>query len=69
MVEQISDTIKNKLKKIYNDPSGKTPEFKMIIELLETTSRIGKKTQSTAIKREFQLLLDQYFQYREDKNE
>ncbi|MBT5170894.1 MAG: hypothetical protein HOL90_01240 [Candidatus Nitrosopelagicus sp.] len=83
MVEQISDTIKNKLKEICKDPSGnpadggggatanggESDEFKLIMELLEKTSRTNKQTKSTMIKKEFQLLIDQYFPYREDKNE
>ena len=69
MTEHISDTIIKKLKQVCNDSSGKSPEFNLIIELLESTSRTSKKTQSSAIKREFQLLLDQYFPYPENKNE
>ena len=69
MVEQISDTIKNKLKEICKDPDEKSDEFKLIMELLEKTSRNSKQTKSAMIKREFQLLIDQYFPYREDQNE
>jgi hypothetical protein len=69
MAEQISETIIKKLKKICKDPNGESDEFKIILELLEKTSRNDKQTKAVQVKKEFQLLADQYFSYQENKNE
>ena len=42
-------------------------EHKKIIELLEKTSGYSKQTKSTQLKKEFQLLVDQYFPYKADE--
>ncbi|RZD45667.1 MAG: hypothetical protein CXT78_04975 [Thaumarchaeota archaeon] len=69
MVEQISETIKKKLKEICKDPDGKSEEYRMIIEVLETTSGYSKVTKAPVIKKQFQHLVDQHFPYKENKNE
>jgi len=69
MVEQISETIIEKLKNVCKDANGESDEFKIILELLEKTSRNDKQTKAVQIKKEFQLLADQYFSYEENKNE
>ena len=61
MVEEISDTIIKKIKEVVKDEN----EQKMIIELLQKTSTYNKQTRAPAIKKEFQLLVDQYFPYKE----
>ena len=76
VVEQISDTILKKLKEICNEPDGKdgggtqggnpddnSDEFKMILELLETTDYFDKQTKAIVIKKQFQQIADQYFPY------
>jgi len=81
MVEEISDTIQKKLKEICNVPDGTgggsgtsagdgtsgSDEYRLIIELLEKTSGYSKQTKSTQLKKEFQLLVDQYFPYEESE--
>ena len=74
MVEEISDTIQKKLKEICNVPEGTggggtsgSDEYRLIIELLEKTSGYNKQTKSTQLKKEFQLLVDQYFPYKADE--
>ena len=62
MVEEISDTIIKKIKEIVKDEN----EQKMIIELLQKTSTYGKQTRAPTIKKEFGLLVDQYFPYKEE---
>ena len=42
-------------------------EYRLIIELLEKTSGYNKQTKSTQLKKEFQLLVDQYFPYKADE--
>ena len=70
MVEEISDTIQKKLKEVCNVPDGTgvgSEEYRLIIELLEKTSGYSKQTRSTQLKKEFQLLVDQYFPYKENE--
>ena len=83
MVEEISDTIQKKLKEVCNVPDGTgggsgtsaggggegagSDEYRLIIELLEKTSGYSKQTKSTQLKKEFQLLVDQYFPYKADE--
>lgn len=67
MVEEISDTIQKKLKEVCKDPDETSDEYKMIIELLEKTSGYSKQTRSTQLKKEFQLLVDQYFPYKDNE--
>ena len=69
MVEEISNTIKQKIKEICKDPDGTSEEYRMIIEVLETTSGHSKSTKAPMIKKQFQQLVDQYFPYKEEKNE
>ena len=38
-------------------------EFKMILELLETTDYFDKQTKAIAIRKQFQQIADQYFPY------
>jgi len=84
VVEQISDTILKKLKEICNEPDGKDgggkdgggkdggnpdDEFKMILELLETTDYFDKQTKAVAIRKQFQQIADQYFPYKVKQDE
>ena len=83
MVEQISDTILKKIKEICNEPDGKdggaganggnpddnSDEFKMILELLETTDYFDKQTKAIAIRKQFQQIADQYFPYTAKQDE
>ncbi len=69
MVEVISNTIQKKLKEICKDPEGTSEEYRMILEVLEKTSGFSKSNKATAVKREFQLIVDQYFPHKEEKNE
>ena len=62
MVEEISDTIIKKIKEVTKDEN----EQRMIIELLQKTSTYNKQTKAPAIKKEFGLLVDQYFPYKEE---
>ena len=57
MVEEISDTIRDKIKEITKDENYQ----KILIELLQKTSAYNKQTKPAYIKKEFQLLVDQYF--------
>ncbi len=81
VVEEISDTIRDKIKEITKDggsggsdnggpggsgnggPGGSDNENyqKILIELLQKTSAYNKQTKPAYIKKEFQLLVDQYF--------
>ena len=65
MVEEISDTIRDKIKEITKDggSGGSDNENyqKILIELLQKTSAYNKQTKPAYIKKEFQLLVDQYF--------
>ena len=77
VVEEISDTIRDKIKEITKDggsggsgnggPGGSDNENyqKILIELLQKTSAYNKQTKPAYIKKEFQLLVDQYFPYKE----
>ena len=69
MAGQISETIKKKLKEILNDPQGESDEYKIAIELLEKTEKNDKLTKASQVKKEFQLLADQYFSYKENNDE
>jgi|TARA_B100001142_G_C14036874_1_gene540467 hypothetical protein len=69
MAEQISETIRKKLMEILNDPQGESDEFKIAIELLEKTSQNDKQTKASKVKKEFQLLADQYFSYKVNDDE
>jgi len=57
MVEEISDTIIEKIKELTDNPD----EQKILVELLQKTSAYNKQTKPAYIKKEFQLLVDQYF--------
>ena len=59
MVEEISDTIRDKIKEITKDENYQ----KILVELLQKTSAYNKQTKPAYIKKEFQLLVDQYFPF------
>ena len=45
------------------DGGNPDDEFKMILELLETTDYFDKQTKAIAIRKQFQQIADQYFPY------
>tara|TARA_B110000196_G_C20566040_1_gene395374 strand:- start:242 stop:442 length:201 start_codon:yes stop_codon:yes gene_type:complete len=57
MVEEISDTIKEKIKEITDNPN----EQKILVELLQKTANYDKQTKPLMIKKEFTQLLDEHF--------
>ena len=61
MVEEISDTIRMKIKELTDNPD----EQKMLEKLLQKTAQYNKQTNPTVIKREFSLLLDEHFPFEE----
>ena len=65
MVEELSNKIIEKISSEIKDEN----ERKMILELLQKTAKYSNQTKPTEIKKEFQLLMDQYFPFSEDKNE
>ena len=65
MKEEISDKINKKINDVVTDENEK----KMILELLTKTGKYNKQTNPLSIKKEFQLLVDQYFPFKEEKNE
>ena len=65
MVGNISDKIDKKINEIVKDKD----ERKIILELLEKTGKYNKQTNPLSIKKEFQLLVDQYFPFEEKNNE
>ena len=65
MVEEISDKIIKKINDVVSDENEK----KIILELLTKTRKYNKQTKPLSIKKEFQLLIDQYFPFMEEKNE
>ena len=65
MIGDISKKILEKISSETNDEN----EQKFIVELLEKTARYNNQTKPAEIKKEFQLLLEQYFPYSELKNE
>lgn len=62
---EISDRIIEKLKKIVTDPI----ELKMIVDLLQHEKRYSAQEKPQTIKREFQLLINQYFPLENSENE
>ena len=64
MVNGISNKIIQKIDEIVKDENEK----KIILELLEKTGKYSKQTTPLSIKKEFQLLVDQYFPF-EDEND
>ena len=65
MVEEISDTIKKKIKEITEDPD----EQKILEILLQKTAKYNKQTKPTVIKREFSQILDDYFPLKEEDSD
>ena len=65
MVEEISDTIKKKIKEIADDPD----EQKILEILLQKTAKYNKQTKPTVIKREFSQLIDDYFPLKEEDSD
>lgn len=65
MVEELSNKIIEKISSEIKDEN----ERKMILELLQKTAKYNNQTKPTEIKKEFQLLMDQYFSFSEAKNE
>ena len=65
MVEEISDTIKNKIKEITDDPD----EREILEILLQKTAKYNKQTKPTVIKREFSQLLDHHFPLKEEDSD
>jgi len=62
---EISDRITEKLKKIVKDPI----EFKMIVDLLQHEKRYSAQETPQTVKRQFQLLINQYFPLENSENE
>ena len=65
MVEEISDTIKKKIKEITDNPD----EQKILEILLQKTAKYNKQTKPTVIKREFSQILDDYFPLKEEDSD
>jgi len=65
MTEEISDVITQKIKDSVKDEN----EQNLILELLAKTGKYDKQTKPLSIKKEFQLLVDQYFPFKEENNE
>lgn len=65
MEDDISDKINKKINAIVKDENEK----KMISELLSKTGKYDRQTNPLSIKKEFQLLVDQYFPFEEQQNE
>lgn len=61
MVYALSDKIIKKIDEIVKDENEK----KIILELLEKTGKYDKQTNPLSIKKEFALLVDQYFPFEE----
>ena len=64
-MEEISDTIKKKIKEITEDPD----EQKILEILLQKTARYNKQTKPVIIKKEFSQLLDDYFPLKESDSD
>ena len=65
MVEEISDTIKKKIKEITDDPD----EREILEILLQKTAKYNKQTKPVIIKKEFSQLLDDYFPLKESDSD
>lgn len=63
MTSHISNLILNELKNNVKDKD----EYSMIVEMLEKIKRYQKNEKSQTVKRDFQLLMDQYFPHGESK--
>ena len=61
MVEEISNTIKEKIKEITDNPD----EQKILEALLQKTASYNKQTKPIMIKKEFSQLLDEHFPLKE----
>jgi len=61
VVTKISDKIKEKIEQVVKDPK----ERKFLYELLERELTYGAKEQSLKVRKEFKLILDQHFPYKE----
>tara|TARA_B110000438_G_C15724041_1_gene611157 strand:- start:679 stop:879 length:201 start_codon:yes stop_codon:yes gene_type:complete len=65
MVEEISNTIKEKIKEITDNPD----EQKILEALLQKTASYNKQTKPLMIKREFSQLLDEYLPLNETNSD
>lgn len=65
----MEDNISDKINKKIDDNIKDENEKKMIAELLSKTGKYERQTNPLSIKKEFQLLLDQYFPFEEQQNE
>ena len=61
----ISNLILNEFKKNVKDEN----EYDMIVEMLEKVKRYKRNEKSQTVKRDFQLLMDQYFPHMVEQNE
>lgn len=62
------DALSDKIIKKIDDVIKNENERKLVKELLEKTGKYSTQTNSLSIKKEFQLLVDQYFPF-EDKQD
>ena len=65
----MEDNISDKINKKIDDNIKDENEKKMIAELISKTGKYERQTNPLSIKKEFQLLLDQYFPFEEQQNE
>lgn len=65
MANKISDKIREKINNSIKDDN----ERKMVLELLEKQTRYNMQTKPLEIKKEFSLIVDQYFPFKEEDNE
>ena len=65
MVEEISNTIKEKIKEITDNPD----EQNILEALLQKTAAYNKQTKPLMIKREFSQLLDEYLPLNETNSD
>ena len=61
MVEEISDTIIEKIKELTDNPD----EQEILVKLLQKTAKYNKQTKPLMIKKEFSQLLDEHFPLKE----
>ena len=61
--------ISNKILKKIDEIVENENERKIIKQLFEKTGNYNKKTSPLTIKKEFQLLVDQYFKFEDDDDE
>ena len=64
MVEEISDKIKEEIKKLTDDPN----EQAILEELLQKTANYDKQTKPAYVKKEFLQLLDDHFPFKKESD-